>query len=111
VARHRRLGAEQMAEVATARVYLAEEAVGLGLVDASGYMADAYREARKLAGLTEDSKVVIYRRMEYPNDNVYNPVTAYEGNRPGALLDSGAISRIFPALPQGFYYLWHPGLD
>lgn len=110
VARHRKLSPEQLAEVATARVYLSEEALNLKLVDVIGYMPDALKEAAKLAGLPEDAKVVIYRRLEYPDDNLYNPVTAYEGNRPVALLDSG-MSRLFPALPQGFYYLWHPAID
>lgn len=110
VARHRRLGAEPLAEVATARVFLAEEALALGLVDASGYMADALGEARRLAGLPAEAKVVVYRRVEFPDDNVYNPVTAYEGSRPAALLDPG-IGRFAPGLSPGFHYLWLPAGD
>lgn len=110
VARHRRLDREQLAEVSTARVYLAEEAVRLKLVDVIGYMPDALKEARQLAKLPDDAKVVVYRRMEYPDDNIYNPVTAYEGSRPAALFDVG-LSRLVPALQTGFFYLWHPAAE
>jgi protease-4 len=73
-------------------------------------MEDALAEARQRAELPEDSKVIVYRRMEYPNDNIYNPTTAYEGDRPAVIFDTG-LSRLIPALPSGFYYLWHPGTD
>jgi protease-4 len=106
----RNLNAEQLASVSTARIYLAEEARNLKLVDRIGYMPDAISEAKTLAGLPEDAKVVVYRRVEYPDDNLYNPVTSYEGGRPVALFDTG-LSSLLPALPAGFFYLWHPGVD
>jgi len=104
---HRRLDAAEMQKVSSARVYLADDARALRLVDAIGYMPDALAEARQLAGLPEDAKVVVYRRTEYPDDNVYNPVTAYEGNRPAVLFDTG-LSSLLPSLTSGFYYLWYP---
>jgi protease-4 len=70
-------------------------------------MPDAFAEARGLAGLAKDARVVVYRRTEYPDDNVYNPVTSYEGSRPVALVDTG-LSSLLPALTPGFHYLWHP---
>jgi protease-4 len=103
---HRGLSAAELETVASARVYLAEEARALKLVDAIGYMPDAFAEARGLAGLAKDARVVVYRRTEYPDDNVYNPVTSYEGSRPVALVDTG-LSSLLPALTPGFYYLWH----
>jgi protease IV len=110
VRKHRGLGAAELAALSSARVYLAEEALNLKLVDRIGYMEDALAEARQRAGLPEDSKVVVYRRTEYPDDNLYNPVTSYEGDRSAVLFDTG-LARLFPALPAGFYYLWHPGAD
>jgi protease IV len=107
---NRQLEPAQLAAVSTARVYLAEEAVNLKLVDRIGYMPDALAEAKTLAGTAEDAKVVVYRRVEYPDDNIYNPVTSYEGGRPAVLFDTG-LSALFPALSPGFYYLWHPGAD
>ena len=110
VRKHRKSDAAELAAVSSARVYLAEEALRLKLVDRIGYMEDALAEARQRAELPEDSKVIVYRRMEYPNDNIYNPTTAYEGDRPAVIFDTG-LSRLIPALPSGFYYLWHPGTD
>jgi protease IV len=107
---NRRLEPAPLAAVSTARVYLAEEALDLNLVDRIGYMPDAVAEAKTLAGLKEDARLIVYRRVEYPDDNIYNPVTAYEGGRPAVLLDTG-LSALFPALSPGFYYLWHPNAD
>lgn len=107
---HRKAGAAALAEIATARVFLAERAVSLGLVDGVGYMPDALQEARKRAGLPDTARVVIYRRTENPNDNIYNPLTSYEGGRPGALLDLG-LPRFTPSHPAGFYYLWLPATE
>jgi protease-4 len=53
---------------------------------------------------------MVYRRVEYPDDNLYNPVTSYEGGRPAVLFETG-LSSLVPALPAGFYYLWYPGAD
>ena len=94
--------------MASARVYLADEALSLKLVDSIGYMPDASRrKPGRLAGLPEDARIVVYRRLEYPDDNIYNPVTSYEGSRPAALVDTG-LSSLLPALTPGFHYLWHP---
>jgi protease-4 len=73
-------------------------------------MPDALADAKHLAGAPADAKVVVYRRTEYPDDNVYNPVTSYEGNRPAVLFDTG-LSGLIPALAPGFYYLWHPAVQ
>jgi protease-4 len=110
VREHRGLEPAQLAGVASARVYLAEEALSLKLVDRIGYMPDAVADAKKLAGLPKEAKVMVYRRIEYPDDNIYNPITSYEGNRPAVLFDTG-LSGLVPALPAGFYYLWYPGAD
>lgn len=111
VRKHRRFDAAALSPVSSARVYLAEEALALGLVDRIGYMPDALAEARQRAGLPEESKVVVYRRTEYPDDNVYNPSTSYEGGGGAAALFDTGLARLVPSLPTGFYYLWHPGAD
>jgi protease-4 len=104
VAKHRKLEPETIAEISTARVYLANEALELGLVDEIGYLENAVLQAKKLARLPEDAKVVVYRRTEYPDDNIYNTSTRY---------GSGDLSIISVDLPgslnqfrTGFYYLW-----
>jgi protease-4 len=105
VARQRKLGPEVVARISTARVYLASEALALGLVDEIGYLENAVDQAKKLAGLADDARVVVYRRTEYPDDNIYNTSTRYDGD--------GKLSLVTMELPgslnhiqTGFYYLW-----
>ncbi len=78
VVRHRHLEPDIIAEISSARVYLANEALELGLVDEIGYLETAVLQAKKLARLPEDAKVVVYRRTEYPDDNLYNTSTRYD---------------------------------
>jgi len=110
VVEHRRLNQRQLAEISTARVFLADEALKLGLVDKIGYLDDAVREAKKLAGLSEDSRIVVYRRTEYPDDNLYNTsTTRFEGR--GFSLVSIDLPGSLSGLQTGFYYLWTPAVQ
>lgn len=105
VKQHRKLDQNALAEVATARVYLADEALERKLVDQIGYLNDAVEKARALAGLPPDSKVVVYRRTEYPNDTVYNTRTSREGSQRVSLVDLD-LPASMSDLQAGFYYLW-----
>ena len=104
VVKRRKLDPKVVAEISTARVYLAGEALELGLVDEIGYLDRAVAQAKKLADLPEDAKVVVYRRTEYPDDNLYNPSTSYGGGR--LSLISLELPGVFKQLSAGFYYLW-----
>ena len=103
-AKHRNLDPAVAAKIATARIYLAPEALDLGMVDAIGYLSDAIFKAKQLAELPDNARVVVYRRTEYPDDNIYNTSTRYGGG------DLSVISVDLPhALNQfqtGFYYMW-----
>lgn len=108
VARHRGIGPEGLAKIASARIYLAPGALQLKLVDGVGYLKDAIGQAKALAGLPEDARVVVYRRTKYANDNVYNTsLTASAGVVP-PLIEMN-LPEILPPLTPGFYYLWLPG--
>jgi protease-4 len=109
VASHRKLEPEVVAQISTARVYLADEALELGLVDEVGYLATAVDQAKKLAGLAEDAKVVVYRRSEYPDDNIYNTSTQYGGAK--ASLISMELPGALNHIQTGFYYLWPAALS
>ena len=106
VQKHRKLKEQEMGEISTARVFTADEALKRGLVDKIGYISDAVKEAKALAGLAEDARVVVYRRAKFPDDNYYNVANA--------ALEDGHSPIINIALPDilnlhaGFYYLW-PG--
>jgi protease-4 len=106
VQKHRKLQEQAAGEISTARLLTADEALKWGLVDKIGYLNDAVKEAKTLAGLTDDARLVVYRRAKYSDDNYYN-VT-------GAALEDEQVPVVNIALPEslnlhaGFYYLW-PG--
>ncbi len=104
VQQHRKLDESSLKEVATARVFVADDALRLKLIDKIGYIRDAIKETKTIAGLADDARVVVYRRNDAPEDNYYR----------AAAQDAANISLIHVALPEifnirsGFYYLW-PG--
>lgn len=108
VAKHRPIDSKDLMNVSTARIYLAQEAMQLKLIDNMGYLNDALSEAKVLAGLSKEAKVVVYRRSEYPNDNIYNTSGARYGEASLSLIDLN-LPDIIPDLNPGFYYLWAPG--
>lgn len=55
------LGVEQVRSLADGRIYTAQQALDLGLVDRIGYLEDALAAARELAAL-ERARVVMYHR-------------------------------------------------
>ena len=102
---HRSIEEPALSDIATARIYLAEDARALGLVDEIGYLNDALATAKTLSGLAEDARVVVYRRSKYANDTIYNPATRRQHGP-----DAPKLKIMFPDAPTdvrtGFYYLW-----
>lgn len=104
VEQHRGLKPEAMKTVATARVFTAQEAKELGLVDSVGYLDDSLAKARELAGLAKDARLITYRRRPEANATYYQPAAeSTEGQR-------AAIVSMDGLLPPraGLYYLWGP---
>ena len=107
IAEHRKLGPNKLKEISSARIYLADDALKLGMIDGIGYLDEAVSQAKKLADLPEDARVVVYRRTEYANDNLYNTSTSrYEGRGPSII--SLDLPDSLASLQTGFYYLWQP---
>jgi protease-4 len=104
VQKHRKPNPSALKEISTARLFVAEEAVRVGLVDKTGYLSDAVRESKELAGISPDAKVVVYRRENFAEDNMYNVAgVAAEGLRMSVFnIDLPEIL----GLRTGFYYLW-----
>ncbi|MRR15145.1 MAG: signal peptide peptidase SppA [Deltaproteobacteria bacterium] len=104
VQKHRKLDEKALKEVSTARVFVAEDALRLKLIDKIGYIRDAVKETKTIAGLADDARVVVYRRNDIPEDNYYR----------AAAPDAAHMSLVHIDLPDllkvraGFYYLW-PG--
>jgi protease IV len=107
VTRNRKIADKPMQTVSTARIFLPEEALNLGLIDEIGYLNDALSKAKSMAGLPDDAKVIVYRRITYPDDNLYNSrVSAYDIQKE-PLIDLG-IAGGLSHMKTGFYYLWLP---
>lgn len=108
VAKHRNLTPDNMATIKTARVFTANQAKEVGLIDQIGYIDEVFVKTRELTGLPKNSKVVTYRRDIYPNDNPYNTMTATDVEKMTLLgVDAGAL------MPPkaGFYYVWPQGMS
>jgi protease-4 len=104
---HRKINPKKLDQIITARVYIAKDAKAVGLVDEVGYLSDALSRAKKIAGLSEDARVIVYRRTEYANDNIYNTATAQSGNLDISLINLN-LPKALSSLDTGFYYLWLP---
>ncbi|MBU2488551.1 MAG: signal peptide peptidase SppA [Proteobacteria bacterium] len=110
VKERRGITGEALETVGTARIFTAGQALGLGLVDKVGYLEDALATARELASLPEDAKVVVYRRREFPDDNIYNDATMRGPGKTPSLAGSLGLPKSVLGLSPGFYYLWTGGL-
>jgi protease-4 len=109
VMEHRNLSTQELQNVSTGRVYLADEALQMGLIDSVSYLEDAVMEAKKLAELPDKARVIVYRRDSYPDDNLYNTATMQEMG--GLPLVNIELPDSMGQLGTGFYYLWAPALD
>lgn len=105
--RHRQVSPEALAEIRTARIFLADEARRLGMVDRIGYVEDAIESAKTLAGLPDDARVVVYRRGEFPDDTVYNAAGTTAGTAEPELVHL-ELPGSMGELSSGFFYIWPP---
>jgi protease IV len=101
VARSRKMDEARVRSFADGRVYTADEALSLGLIDQVGYLEEAIAVARRAAGLTH-AKVVTYHRPRQYRATIYS---AAEPPTPTATLPD--LARLVVSGPK-FLYLWWP---
>lgn len=89
---------EQITLAADGRIYTAQQALELKLIDGIGYLEDVFDLAKKEAGL-DKAKVILYARPSEYRPNMYAHSMASQSSSPLSL--SGRLS------PQ-FFYLWLP---
>ncbi len=111
VKKHRNLTPEALEQVSTARIFLAKDAFDIGLVDEVGYLDDAVAHTKKMTNLPKNAKIITYRRVEQPDDNMYNTSTTQLGTKPISLIDLGIPQGMMPQLQNRFCYIWEPGLE
>ncbi|WP_320171595.1 signal peptide peptidase SppA [Maridesulfovibrio sp.] len=107
VKKHRKISEKNLEKIFTAQVFSADGAKKVGLIDGIGYLPDAVSKACELAGIPEDSLVITYRREFYPDDTLYNTVTAR--TEPLALVNIDAGNLLPPK--AGFHFLWFPAVQ
>ncbi len=90
VATGRKFPEREVKRLSDGRIYTAQQAKDLGLVDRLGYLDDAIDLAKAKAGI-EEARVVLYHRPGSYRPTVYS-----------------LAQELFPAGPQ-FLYLWTPG--
>jgi protease-4 len=91
----------QRAAISDGRIFTAQQALKLDLVDSVGYLSDAIAAARDLAGITH-ADVVLYRPSPSYNSNIYA--------KSGAdLLFEGGLELLLRGQSPAFLYLWSPG--
>jgi protease-4 len=101
VARSRRIEEARVRAFADGRVYTAQEALGLGLVDQIGYLEDAIATAKQAAGLTE-ARVVSYHRPRQYRATIYSAAEP-----PAPAMGLGDAARLVFSGPR-LLYLWWP---
>jgi protease-4 len=97
----RKIPEAQVRQFADGRIYTAEQARALGLVDRLGYLDDAVQMAKDAAGITE-ARIVMYHRPREYRSNYYSA-------SPGPPAAESALAHL-AALAAGprFFYLWWP---
>jgi protease IV len=96
---------EQLRKIADGRIYTAQQAVALGLVDRIGYLEDAISIAQEETGLKE-ARVVTYQRPGSYKANIYSGLPANRGNIINMIQFD--LSSMFPVGTPQFMYLWVP---
>lgn len=91
------LTAEKIRTAADGRIYTADQAKTLGLIDEIGYLSDAITEAKKAAKL-ETAKIVVYHQANDYKSTIYS-------HGGGVEINLGALAAF--ASPR-FMYLWSP---
>jgi protease-4 len=103
IARSRKMPEDRVRAFADGRVYTADEALELGLVDRIAYLEDVVALAKERAGLAE-AKVIMYHRPKEYRANIYSAT-------PSASTAESTLAQFAAALGGGgprFLYLWWP---
>ena len=104
IVRSRRIPEDRVRTFADGRIYTAEQARALGLVDEIAYMDDVVAAARKAAGV-DDARVVMYRRPKEYRSNFYSVAPAPV---PGLETSLQQLTALVSGSGPSFLYLWWP---
>jgi len=103
IVQSRKMPEDRVRSLADGRIYTADQALRLGLVDRIGYLEDVVALARERAGLTE-AKVVMYHRPKEYRTNIYSATPAATNAESTFAQFAAALGGAGPR----FLYLWWP---
>lgn len=101
------LSMAEIEQIADGRVYHAQKALELKLIDEIGYFDSALKKALALAKIPA-ADVIAYTYFPSRKTNIYANVDQ-QGNPLSLEID--ALQNLLPTLKTGFYYLWLPLLN
>jgi protease-4 len=96
---------EELKKMADGRVYTAQQALKLKLIDEIGYFDRALEKALSLASLRQ-AKVIAYSYYPKTKTNIY--AMSLQNT---SLLKENSFEKLLPSLKTGFYYLWLPQME
>jgi len=99
------LSMEEIKKIADGRVYHAQKALELKLIDSIGYFDAALKKVLELASI-RDANVIAYTYHPARKTNIYSNSVPL-GNP--FSIEIRPFENLVPSLKTGFYYLWLPG--
>jgi protease-4 len=96
---------EELRPIADGRIYTAQQALELKLIDEVGYFDRALEKVKSLANIT-DARVITYTHYPKKKTNIY--AKSLDNS---TLIDTKDFKDLFQSLKSGFYYLWLPQLS
>ncbi len=104
IARSRKLPEARVRTFADGRIYTAEQALALGLVDRVAYLDEVVDMAKKVAGV-EEARVVMYHRPKEYRASIYSTTPTPPPSAETALAQ---LAGILGGSGPRFMYLWWP---
>ncbi len=103
IAASRKIPEDRVREMADGRIYTAQQALALGLVDRIAYLDQVVESTKKAAGVQE-ARIVMYHRPREYRATIYSTAPA----APGADAALGQLTGLLGSPGPRFMYLWWP---
>ncbi|MBN1224534.1 MAG: signal peptide peptidase SppA [Candidatus Aminicenantes bacterium] len=96
---------DELKTIADGRIYTAQQALSLKLIDEIGYYDAALSKVMSLAGI-EDARIITYTYYPKQKTNIYATQLAHP-----SMFETKDFQSLFHSLKSGFYYLWLPQIS
>lgn len=88
--------------IKTARIFTAQEALDLHLIDKIGYFNDCVKKSKEIFKTGENPSIITYKSSPSFNENIYNNMSF--GSKIN--ISSKDLKEMMDIPEKGFYYLW-----